>query len=211
MGQSIVAALPRLLKHSALFEAMLGSQSNDLLEAIFEVDMELLQPPTESGDLSDADNEGHLLHSYASRETFHRDTPYEMPSAAGGAGDQTPVRARRTAVSLTPQGGTSPLKNSIALPGIGERARSASRPRDLSLNADILRGPSDSGSPLARLFARRPDALTDRQVDIVSRRLEQVADGLKDLQVHRIKDDLKELQARNSFFSHSRFLTIRCL
>ncbi|KZV94710.1 hypothetical protein EXIGLDRAFT_739859 [Exidia glandulosa HHB12029] len=157
VGQSIVAALPRSLKHSALFEAVVGSQSN--------VEVELIEPEEDESD------EGHILRSYASRETFHRESPYQTP------GDHTPIRPSRRATSLTPQGGASPLRNNFPLPGNGDRAR-----------------------PLARLFARRPvsEAFAERQLDAVSRRLEQVADNMKDLQVHRIKDDMKELQERQA-------------
>ncbi|EJD49556.1 receptor-activated Ca2+-permeable cation channel [Auricularia subglabra TFB-10046 SS5] len=191
VGQTIVAALPRSIKYSALFEAILGSQSNDLLDAIFEVDVH----PESTAEEDDGTDDRPLLRSYASRETFNKDSPYATPRN----GNATPTRSRQSEP-------TTPMQAHMTIPSTrsdsDSRGRSASRTRDVNLTVDLVSRPSDANnsSPLARLFARRPvsEAFATHQVDNVTRRIEQVADSLKDLHVHRLKDEMKELQERQA-------------
>lgn len=182
-AQSIFNSLPRHIKNMPLVEALVGSTSQDLFEAIFEVETEHQSELFADG--SD-DDEFLPLRSYASREN--------LSTSARRAGSPTPARPRiqKRPSSLKPssQRGSSPL---------GSPRLRAHSLIDPVTSAEI---PSlGTQSPLARLFMRRSPGLPDRDavaaashVEASVKKIDALFDDLRDLPVQGLKDEIKELQ-----------------
>jgi len=183
-GKSLMAILPKPIKHSALFEAIIGSNTKDLLEAIFSVDI--------SGEPAFFDEETTdevpMLRSYNSHEHIGRNTP----AGGGASGSGTPVP--RSPILLSPSSTTRRSRSRSAQPHIGD-----------AVGADIFSQPSNGSltSPLAKLFSRRPasEAFTSsHEVTTAAavKKLERLVDGLKEIPYQQLKDEMKELQERQS-------------
>ncbi|KAJ7475729.1 receptor-activated Ca2+-permeable cation channel [Mycena latifolia] len=172
-AHTLFNSLPRQIKHMPLVEALVGSTSSDLYEAIFELD------PATGGDLFDETDEEDFpqLRSVASRDT--------MTSAAR-------VRRRPSRVSVAAR---SPQRT--------ERSPHGSpRLRPLSvLDIGVSSAEVSSGgrSPLAKFFAQvDPPPPASGHVEASVRRMETVLDEMRDLPVHRLKDEMRELQERQA-------------
>ncbi|KAF7323041.1 hypothetical protein HMN09_00084000 [Mycena chlorophos] len=180
-AHTIFNSLPRQIKNMPIVEALIGSTSSNLHEAIFEID----SPP--AGDLfaeSDAEDDRPHLRSMASHESLASvRTP---PSGVRRQPSRVSFAGRSSRRELSPLGGGSP-----------------GRPRPtsgLELGVSSAEVPSGNRSPLARFFAHVDPPPTSENVDIESsvRRVEAMVEDLRDLPVHRLKDEMRELQERQA-------------
>ncbi|KAK0487093.1 receptor-activated Ca2+-permeable cation channel [Armillaria novae-zelandiae] len=165
-AQSLFNSLPRQIKSMPLVEAIVGSTSNDLYEAIFEVDAE------RDLNLFDEDEEElPHLRSVHSQEN--------LPSDAESR-KRRPSSIRRPAsmAGLSPHG--SPR---------------TPRARNLDLLSAEVQSPVGSFNPLQRLFSRPTDS---PQVEATVKKVEGLVNELRDLPVHKLKDEMKELQERQA-------------
>lgn len=171
-AQSLFNSLPRHIKNMPLVEALVGSASNDLYEAIFDV-----QEDNASGvmDIFDeSDDELPHLRSYHSRENIDDGNGHERRRAASlGLGVRVPFSppSGRVSRDLSPAG---TARNSALLSA-----------------AEI---PTTPRSPLGRMFSR--GSATESVMDATARKVDALVDDLRDLSVHKLKDEMKELQVR---------------
>ncbi|KAL4263192.1 Transient receptor potential calcium channel [Pleurotus pulmonarius] len=180
-AHNLFNSLPRQIKTMPIIEALVGSSSNDLYEAIFDLDI----PQQEFDDLFDGeDDEDELpaLRSMASRDN---------------------VRPPRS-------GPTTPRKRPTSLPRSSLRDRSSPlgspRPRVVSalapinLEATHLADAPTERSPLARLFAPKihTDGSTAAHVEATLKKMETVVEDMRGLPVQKLKDEMKELQDRQA-------------
>jgi len=227
VGRSVVARLPRMLKYSAIYEAVMGGQSTDLLEAIFDV---------EDVDVNGIVTPGHgredrlHLRSFPSRDPMN---PHALPEADEADDDHTVSEPTSPAAHAPrPRGGIDPglrPTSQVSLIHGGDRGRSSSRPRTPQRTPHLITTdlPPEStggsiGSPISRLFfGRRPmtsaasantanataiaaqiaaqsaESVVHRTENVAAK-MEEVVNGIKGLQVHRLKDEMKELQERQA-------------
>jgi hypothetical protein len=173
-AQIFFNGLPRRIKNIPIFEALVGSSSSDLYNAIFDAE----NSHSQDFDLFDEDDDNTpALRSLASRESLKPSTSAPGVTRKPSSPPGTPPRERRT-----PQ--ASPKRR---------------MPQTLSplitLSADVPSGPDQS--PLSRLFRQRPApeyhaAAVGAEASV--RRVEALLDDIRDLPVNRLKDDMKELQ-----------------
>ncbi|KAK0185674.1 receptor-activated Ca2+-permeable cation channel, partial [Armillaria mellea] len=169
-AQSLFNSLPRHIKNMPLVEAIVGSTSNDLYEAIFEVDAE------RDLDLFDEEEEElPHLRSVHSQEN--------LPSDAESR-KRRPSSVRRPVSMASGPKGLSP-HGSPRTP----------RARNLDLLSAEVQSPVGSFNPLQRLFSRPTDS---PQVEATVKKVEALVDELRDLPVHKLKDEMKELQERQA-------------
>ncbi|KAA1467684.1 hypothetical protein DENSPDRAFT_813509 [Dentipellis sp. KUC8613] len=203
---SIYNSLPRPFKSIPILEAIMGTDANDIYEAMFDVEMEL-----DDGDVhlfTDDDDDRFIgVRSWTSRENGNGNgngmrTPPTARSEAPPNVLRTPEhnadRRRRPASLPRPPGGRSPLgsprmRHSSLRPGAVARESAAEVP---SL------GPR---SPLARLFTaprREPDsAASEERMERVEegvRRMEELLEDVRGLPVAKLKDEMRELQERQA-------------
>lgn len=217
-AQSLFNSLPRHIKNMPLVEALVGSASNDLLDAIF--DVELDDNDYEIFDDSDVDMDAPALRSRHSRENM-------LP---------TPTKNKST--------GRKPLKSMSPIPRIrtrrptsrgrlssdrqrGESSSAQNSPRLQSLRLsnlssnDVVNSPepvtastTSNRSPLAKFFGSRylsptaggmsPEAahvaqqasLAATSADATLRRIESLLDSSYEMPVQKLKDEMRELQVR---------------
>ncbi|KAF5381962.1 hypothetical protein D9615_004249 [Tricholomella constricta] len=171
-AHSLFNSLPRHIKHMPLVEALIGSSSSDIYEAIFDVDLTSELDPFE-----DSDDEVPNLRSFHSRE-----------SVGGGGVPLTPRRRKRVVSSVGP---SSPRDLSFNLPS----------PEPLP-SADLPVQPSTSRSPLAMLFGSRMPLSDGQTVasrtEAAVRRVEAMMEDIRDLPVQKLKDEMKDLQDRQA-------------
>ncbi|KAJ7104262.1 receptor-activated Ca2+-permeable cation channel [Mycena belliarum] len=175
-AHTIFNSLPRQIKNMPLLEALVGSTSSNLYEAIFDVD---LGPGADLFNESD-DEDFPQLRSVASHDT--------MTSAAAG------VRRRPSRTSLPAR---SPQRNERS-PHESPRLRPLSA---LDLGVSSAEVSSGGRSPLARFFAHvdpPPPPPPSGHVEASVRRMETMLDDLRELPVHRLKDEMRELQERQA-------------
>ncbi|KAJ7716736.1 receptor-activated Ca2+-permeable cation channel [Mycena maculata] len=162
-AHTLFNSLPRQIKNIPLIEALVGSTSSNLYEAIFEIDA----PPVEGLFEESDEEEFPQLRSVASHDT--------MTSAAG-------VRRRTSRVKTR-----SPLRGD----------RSPLRPLSgLDVGVSSAEVSSGGRSPLARFFAQVEPPSTPVEASV--RRMETMLDDLRDMPVHRLKDEMRELQERQA-------------
>ncbi|KAL5504342.1 hypothetical protein ACEPAH_8416 [Sanghuangporus vaninii] len=192
-AHNLYNSLPRNLKSMPLIEALVGGHAHTVYDAIFDIELSDEQEYALFEDLTDdEDEEGPALRSLASREDVCRRSR-----------NQSLQRPQSTSHPSTPGG--------LPSPGV---PRSPRRRHKESLMADNGQPPTlpmlKTPSPLARLFAgpRIVTSVSERNGGLASpmtdetlagvRRLETVLEGIRDLPVHRLKDELKELQERQT-------------
>lgn len=197
-ANAIYNSLPRNLKSMPLVEALVGAHAHTLYDAIFDIE---LTDEQEHELFEEIENdETPALRSLASRESFRR-------RQTDGARTRTPSRQR-------------PL---LSEPGSPDMAPSPTRrkPKEsLQTNYDgkgfnfsTLKAPS----PLARLFAVPRMAASTSDGQLTSpvaeealagvKKLETVLEGIRDLPVSRLKDDIKDLQVSLLALAFMIFLT----
>ncbi|KAL5526362.1 hypothetical protein ACEPAF_8085 [Sanghuangporus sanghuang] len=192
-AHNLYNSLPRNLKSMPLVEVLVGGHAHTVYDAIFDIELSDEQEYTLFEDLTDdEDEEGPALRSLASREDVRRRSR-----------NQSLQRPQSTSHPSTPGGLPSP-----GMP------RSPRRRHKESLTTDDGQPPTvpmlKTPSPLARLFAgpRIVTSVSERNGGLASpmtdetlagvRRLETVLEGIRDLPVHRLKDEIKELQERQT-------------
>ncbi|KAF7375030.1 hypothetical protein MSAN_00389100 [Mycena sanguinolenta] len=175
-AHTLFNSLPRQIKNMPFVEALVGSTSSNLYEAIFELD-DPMGP--ELFDESDGEEDFPQLRSVASHDTFTER-----------------VRRRPSRVSLAPP---SPHRTTSPGPHGSPRRRPLS-----ALDVGVASAEMTSGgrSPLARFFAHidPPAAGPAGQGNIEAsvRRVETMLEDLRDLPVNRLKDEMRELQERQA-------------
>ncbi|KAJ7637601.1 receptor-activated Ca2+-permeable cation channel [Mycena polygramma] len=162
-AHTLFNSLPRQIKNMPLVEALVGSTSSDLYEAIFEIDS--VAGPGLFDD-SDDDEDFPQLRSVASHDTITSVEP-------------------RAAATLTPH-----------LRSPRRRPLSALSTLDVGASAEVAS--SGGRSPLAKFFAHVEPPAPTGNVEASMRRIETALDDLRDLPVHRLKDEMRELQDRQA-------------
>jgi hypothetical protein len=161
-----------------LVEALVGSSTSDLYDAIFDMDLASEFDPFDHED--DEDRDVPVLRSIHSRENLSVNADlksrHETPS---------PTRSRRQ---------KSPV-------GPSPRSRTISGLLPLELGGvQLASGEHTSGSlrsPLARLYATRVPVVEERatmSAEGAMRRMEVLLEDMRDLPVQKLKDEMKELQ-----------------
>ncbi|KAJ7903703.1 receptor-activated Ca2+-permeable cation channel [Mycena olivaceomarginata] len=174
-AHTLFNSLPRQIKNMPFVEALVGSTSSNLYEAIFEVD-----GPTGPGLFDESDDEDFpQLRSFASHDTL-----------------RSADRVQRRPVSLAPR---SPHRTTSPGPHGSPRRRLLSA---LDLGVASAEIPSSGRSPLAKFFAHvdPPPVGPAGQghVEATMRRVETMMEDLRELPVHRLKDEMRELQERQA-------------
>ncbi|KAJ8692702.1 hypothetical protein PTI98_009991 [Pleurotus ostreatus] len=180
-AHSLFNSLPRQIKTMPIVEALVGSSSNDLYDAIFDLDI----PQQEFNDLFDGeDDEDELpaLRSTASRDNVR-------PPRSG------PTTPRKRPTSLP----RSPLRDRSS-PHASPRPRVASTLAPINLEAAHLADAPTERSPLARLFAPKihTDSSTAVHIEATLKKMESVVEDMRGLPVQKLKDEMKELQDRQA-------------
>ena len=182
-----------------LVEALVGSHPHTLYDAIFDIELSDEQEQALYEDFSDGEDEdAPALRSLASRENVRR-----------RPGTRTPSRRRMQSAShpSTPDRLPSPLPPRSPLRRPKESLQSDNgQAGGLMPGLPVIK----TRSPLARLFAgpRLVTSVSESTVSPTSpmteetlagvRKLENVLEGIRDLPVHRLKDEMKELQERQA-------------
>ncbi|KAG5636760.1 hypothetical protein H0H81_006950 [Sphagnurus paluster] len=183
-AHTLFNSLPRQIKHMPLVEALVGSSSTDLYEALFEVELTSELDPFEGSDVED---EVTGLRSFASRESFSS----ARAGVDAGAGRERGGRSR------TP---TTPRRRN--LPSVGPSSPSVTVNPPMPDALEVPGGGNGSNlSPLAMLFGSRMSTAVEGQAaasraEAAARRVEMMLDDMKGLPVQRLKDEMKDLQVR---------------
>ncbi|KAF7974798.1 hypothetical protein HWV62_11295 [Athelia sp. TMB] len=186
-AQSFYGSLPRRIRHIPFLEAMVGSNSRDLYDAIFEVEV------SHDFELFDGEGPDDELPALRSRR------PSRERERRSGNGSRrstvSPSPARRRKTSLR-----------VEMPGSPRtRKLSALSPLVASSNSTEVPG---AKSPLTRLFSFRQSTpatpeeviaqVNSVAVDGTLKKMESLLDEMRDLPVQRLKDEMKELQDRQA-------------
>ncbi|KAF9007612.1 receptor-activated Ca2+-permeable cation channel [Cyathus striatus] len=170
-------SLPRHIKNIPLVEALVGSTSSDLYDAIFDVDI------AEEFDIfDDSDNEAPALHSLHSHDNLRVDT------SPGSRRQKRPRSLQRagTALASASDRGSPRLKvNSLT-------------PVEFVTSAEL---PGGSRSPLSRLFNPRQRAESQpasAAAEASVKKIEALLEDVRDLPMHTLKEEMKELQDRQA-------------
>ncbi|KAG6849727.1 hypothetical protein H0H93_005930 [Arthromyces matolae] len=178
-ANSFFHSLPRHIKHMPLVEALVGSSTNDIYDAIFELDMSELDP----FDDHDTDDELPMLRSFHSRENL-----------AAAHGTPTP-RHRRRLASVSPRG--SPVS-----PDSPRQKPLLSVQSDQALGSSTEAPLGASRSPLSILFGSRVPPGDGQAVvaraEATMRRVESMMEDIQSLPVQKLKEEMKDLQATQS-------------
>ncbi|KIJ51512.1 hypothetical protein M422DRAFT_26918 [Sphaerobolus stellatus SS14] len=186
-AHSIVNSLHRRVKKAAILEAMVGTRTHDLHEALFAVEASEMSIFEEHGE---DDIIG--LRAFPSRESLGRHRAPHSPLLLPNAGPSNPSSPK-----------VMPLSPRLP-PFTPTRARSRSQNRQ-ERHVDL-----EPPSPLARMYARRPISMVDgvREgaeqdqsiQDILAgiKKVEHVMESINDLPVGRLRAEIKELQERQT-------------
>ncbi|KAG6827972.1 hypothetical protein H0H92_009798 [Tricholoma furcatifolium] len=173
-AQSFFKSLPRHIKHMPLVEALVGSASNDIYDAIFEVEIS-----SELDPFDESDDEGPILRSFHSRE--------DLP------GTQTPRRRRVPSSTRSPTSvhGSPRTRPNLQLPPPLEPFVSSEAPQTAPENT--------TRSPLAMLFGSRISSADGQaaaaRAEAAVRRVESMMEDLQLLPVQKLREEMKDLQA----------------
>lgn len=192
--------LPRSIRRIPFIEAVVGTNSKDLYEAIF--DVEVSHEFELFGD--EDDDEMPMLRSIASRENILATSPARANPQPG-----TPQKNRNSSLP----------RNSlhIDLPSPRESPPRSRKTSALSPLAETFSAPEIPSisvkSPLGKLYAIRSHQLTrstsgtplDEHAPSVVipdltptvKKMENLLDGLRDNPISRLRDEMKELQVSN--------------
>ncbi|KAJ3854678.1 hypothetical protein EV368DRAFT_72760 [Lentinula lateritia] len=177
-AHSIFNSLPRQIKNLPLIEALVGSTSADVYEAIFDVEAE-----NDAELFTDSDDdEAPALRSF--RYISNPTSP-------------TSTQTRRRPVSLAPS--VNIRRDPSPLPS-PQRLRPISSDLDFSSSGEV---PSTQNkSPLARLFVRTPSdnpvSAAANSVEASVRKVEALVSEMKGLPLGRVREEMKELQDRQA-------------
>ncbi|KAG7444146.1 receptor-activated Ca2+-permeable cation channel [Guyanagaster necrorhizus] len=169
-AQTLFSSLPRHIKNMPIVEAIVGSTSNDLYEAIFEVDAErdlhlFDEEEEELPHLRSVHSQENLLSDAESRKR-RQSSVRRPPSAMSGPKRLSPQSSPRTP-----------------------------RARNLDLLSAEVQSSLGSLNPLQQLFGRPSDS---PQVEAAVKKVEALVDDLRNLPVHKLSDEMRELQERQA-------------
>ncbi|TFK75140.1 receptor-activated Ca2+-permeable cation channel [Pluteus cervinus] len=183
-AQTLRNSLPRHIKLMPLVEALVGSSTSDLYEAIFDVEVENDLGLWDDEDLYGGDYP--TLRSLRSRDNLRSETPRSRRMEAS-------VSRPRTPRMEPPSNSGSPrlLVNSALPPTL-----------DMLAPVSVFDGTATQGpkSPLAKLFTRMPssDSQVIAHAEASVKRVEALFEDIRDLPVHKLKEEMKELQDRQA-------------
>jgi hypothetical protein len=203
MAQSIYDLLPRPVRSLPLFEELMGTNLHDVYEAIFDVDLDLVEEDEELFQDREQDRVG--LHSWTSRESGRNGThtPPQINIPSEPHIPESPSRAGCRASSFPRtqpgQSNRSPRTRKLSLrPSLAEHLR---------VSAAEGQG-ADPRSPLSRLFSNRlseadtgPSPVDVHKLDKVEegvRRVQELLEDVRELPVSTLKDEMRELQERQT-------------
>ncbi|KDR76350.1 hypothetical protein GALMADRAFT_247756 [Galerina marginata CBS 339.88] len=211
-AQSLFNSLPRHIKNMPLLEAIVGSSSNDLFDAIFDVHVE--DADYDIFGESDAEVEFPTLRSMYSRENVRGDRSASRSPAPR-------IRTRR-ATSLGRSSVNDPPSNR-ASPRQRPLGPSALSPVEYMASPEMIVSPTlstaNNRSPLARLFTSRfsnnlppptsnetnaaaiaaqaaAQAATNTEASV--RQISTLLEAVGQLPVQKLKEEMKELQDRQA-------------
>ncbi|PFH52912.1 hypothetical protein AMATHDRAFT_138783 [Amanita thiersii Skay4041] len=174
-AHSLFNSLPRQIKNIPLFEALVGSSTNGLYDAIFDVD---LNGESELFNDSDEEQAPGLLSRSSREDSRSRRSPtpkVRRQSPSPGRASASGIRQRMTSPRL--------------------RVSSALSPVEIPFSAEYPN--SNAASPLTRLFTNRTP-LETQVPEANLKKIENLLDEVRDLPVQRLKDEMKELQERQA-------------
>lgn len=189
---SFYNSLPRHIRNIPLVEALVGSASNDLYDAIFEVEV------AEDFDIFDeSDDDAPALRSFDSREDIRA-----SGTSPGPERRKRPPSLNGSRVGSSPQ--ASPRQQFIStlspddIPQASPRRRviSTLSPNDVFASPDAIT--TSFRSPLARLFSQRSPVDGPPVGEASLKRIETLLDDVRSLPVQRLKEEMKELQDRQA-------------
>lgn len=175
-AQSFFHSLPRHIKHMPLVEALVGSTTNELYDAIFDMDLASEYDPF--GDEGEEDRGIHAIRSVHSRETLNLN-----------------MRSRRATPSPTPR--SKRQKSPVTSSGLSLRTRNTSGLQPLELTSVHRSVEPSLSSPLARLYAPRTPGAEERaamSIEGAARRVEGLLEDMQELPVQKLRDEMMELQ-----------------
>ncbi|KAF8199535.1 receptor-activated Ca2+-permeable cation channel [Pholiota molesta] len=208
-AQSLFNSLPRHIKNMPLMEALVGSASNDLYDAIFEVEID--DEDYDIFDDSDAEHDSPHLYSQHSHENLRngarsprRPTSLSRLTGGGASGrDSSPTRnspKQRVLspaalapidVRVPPEGAPSPALSNNRSP----LARLfSSRFPSIATSSSTAAAPETSNSALAAEAVVQAAANSETSL----RHIESLLDAVSQLPVHKLKEEMKELQDRQA-------------
>ncbi|KAF9485221.1 receptor-activated Ca2+-permeable cation channel [Pholiota conissans] len=213
-AHSLFNSLPRHIKNMPLMEALVGSASNDLYDAIFDVEID--DEDYHIFEDSDAGHEAPQLWSVHSQENLRggarsvsnssapRLRPRRPPSLARLPGDGRRGRETQSAQNSPKQRVLSPASLT---------------PVDVRIHPEVTPSASNNLSPLARLFSSRFPSFSGSPVahetsnsalaaeavvqaaansETSLKHIESLLDAVSQLPVQKLKDEMKELQDRQA-------------
>jgi len=203
MAQSIYDFLPRPVRSLPIFEELMGTNLHDVREAIFDVELDLVEEDEELFEDREQDRVG--LHSWTSRETGRNGThtPPQMNLSSESHIPESPARSGGRGSSLPRtqpgQSSRSPRNRKLSLrPSFAEHLR-------VSASEVQSAGPR---SPLSRLFGNRlseadtgPSPVDIHKLDKVEegvRRVQELLEDVRELPVSTLKEEMRELQDRQT-------------
>jgi len=173
-GWGAANSLYKHIKTMSILEAIVGTHSSDLYDAIF--DVELSPENSDDEDIASARSISlrEDLHHRSIRSRLQNDRP---KVASASRSDISPLNRGR----LLPQ--LSPTHLNQASSSLAESGQPVELP---------------TRSPLARLFTSdispRAGVRLEKVGETNVRKIETLLEDIKDLPIHRLKDEMKELQ-----------------
>jgi hypothetical protein len=197
MAQSIYDFLPRPVRSLPIFEELMGANLHDVYEAIFDVEIDLVEDDEELFEDREQDRIG--LHSWMSRESGRNGThtPPQVNFPSGSHIPESPARSGPRASSFPrTQPSRSPRNRKLSL------RPSPAEPFRVGASEAQSAGPR---SPLSRLFGKRlseADSSVDaHKLDKVEegvRRVQELLEDVRELPVSKLKEEMRELQERQA-------------
>jgi len=200
IAQSIYGSLPRPIRSFPFFEDLMGTNVNDVYEAIFETEPNLTEDDEEL--FADREQDRVGLHSWNSRESDRNDADTSpQASVLPEIHTERPERASRaTSVqrSQPGQSSRSPRTRKLSLrPSLADHLRAG------TAEAQVL----SPHTPLSRLFGARrwevegPSPVDEQKLDKVEegvRRVQELLEDVRKMPVSKLKDEMRELQERQT-------------
>ncbi|KZP22753.1 hypothetical protein FIBSPDRAFT_890108 [Athelia psychrophila] len=196
-AQSFYNSLPRRIRHIPFLEAMVGSNSRDLYDAIFDVEV------SHEFELFDGEGSDDELPALRLRRPSRENLAPNRSGRNGRSHTASPARRRNTSLRLEmPSGGGSP--------GPRSRKLSALSPLFESFSSTEVPALAGGKSPLTRLFSSRqstpaaPEETISQNPNLAAesastlKKMECLLDDMRDLPVQQLKDEMKELQDRQA-------------
>ncbi|TDL25527.1 receptor-activated Ca2+-permeable cation channel [Rickenella mellea] len=196
-ANSMYRSLPRNLKNMPLVEALMGASSHDLYDVIFDVEL------APGADISlfgySEDEHEHEEHEEEEGNHYLRRPPLRNITSRESFGGPA-LRRRPTSRSSAPRTPERRPPSTASAGAASPKLKSAP-----AIAPNVLEAPA---SPLSRLFTRprvysAPDqvpAATALAEDALAgiKKMEALLEGVRDLPVQKLKDEMKELQDRQA-------------